>query len=66
MFAFTTLATWVKSLLCSPSPKMVGDWSLSNAIINSGMTAEYCECGSCFGPNTLKYRSDTVSSPYVL
>src|ERR1041385_1751945 len=28
------------------------------------MTPEYGELGSCRGPNTLKYRIDTVSRPY--
>ena len=28
------------------------------------MTPEYCDCGDCRGPNTLKKRSATVSSPY--
>src|SRR4030042_5850951 len=64
-FAETTFSTKVKSRDCPPFPKITGDLSSLIRSINFGITAEYCELGSCLGPNTLKYRNITVSSPYI-
>src|SRR5712691_10381351 len=33
--------------------------------MNFGITAAYCDAGSCRAPKTLKYRRVTVSNPYV-
>ena len=44
---------------------MVGRLPSSIALANAGITAAYSELGSCRGPNTLKYRNDTVGNPYT-
>src|SRR5919106_6244781 len=43
---------------------MVGGRFSSSAVANTEITPEYGDDGSCRGPNTLKYRMLTVSSPY--
>src|SRR3989338_8606026 len=64
-FACTTFATYVKSLDCLPSHSTVGGSFLIILNRNMGITAEYFDSGFCLGPNTLKYRSETVSRPNV-
>ena len=63
-FACTALCTNVKSLDCSPSPKMMGFSSLLIALANAAMTAAYAEFAFCLGPKMLKYLSAAVSRPY--
>lgn len=66
IFASTTFLTNVKSLDCSPSPYITGCSLLLIALMNLGITAEYCDEGSCLGPNTLKYLKEIVFKPYIL
>src|SRR6185437_8359961 len=61
--ARTTFRTNVKSRVCSPSPKIVGDSPACAHTMNLGITAAYCDAGSWRGPNTLKYRSAIVPTP---
>ena len=61
--AWTALATNVKSRLFDPSPWTTGGWPACIRRMNFGMTAAYSDSGSCRGPNTLKNRRLTVSSP---
>ena len=37
----------------------------SSLSIKMGITAAYCDFGSCLGPNTLKYLSAMVESSYI-
>jgi len=53
-FACTALSTYVKSRVCSPSPKTTGCVSSRNAVQNLASTPEYGELGSCLGPKMLK------------
>src|SRR5689334_24322081 len=59
-----TFSINVKSLVCSPSPKITGDCLLRIARINFGIAAAYSPFGSCLGPNTLKYLNPIHSIPY--
>jgi len=45
-FAWTMLSTYVKSRVCSPSPKIVGCWPWSNELTTWGITAAYVAAGS--------------------
>ena len=59
IFALTTLSTWIKSLVWSPSPYIIGCSLFKIEKMNFGITEAYCEVSSCLGPNTLKYLSAT-------
>lgn len=61
--ACTVFSMKQKSRVVSPSPKMVGDSPWRIFVTKRGMTAAYSDCGSCRGPKTLKYRSESVSKP---
>src|SRR5690554_4111845 len=64
--ASITFSIYVKSLEKLPSPLIVGLSSLSNCLINFGITAAYWPFGSCLLPKTLKYLNPYVSRPYNL
>ena len=53
-----------KSLVCSPSPKNVNGLLCSNESNIFEITPEYCDLGSCLGPNTLKNLTTAVGMLY--
>src|SRR5438552_668019 len=52
--------TWRRPGRPLPTPNTTGDVPASRAVTNLGMTAAYSDVGSWRGPNTLKYRRETV------
>ena len=64
-FASTTFSTCVKSREVSPSPKIVGRSAVEHHADELRDDGRVAGSGSWRSPNTLKYRSATVSTPYT-